>query len=277
MPNPQKYILCFMNEAVYNRAARAIRQAQFVFFETKRLSSQPDGAIQTDELTLAGSIGLINSDSASTSLTQDLKVKEGDDDEAVKSVTIDGEVLVIESKQKKGGGGMRSKRSTISTVGIPIKFADSVSIILPSRIADVRLAFSDSLQRDLFAFRLFLHSKGQPSFKEPNSESQRKLSHYEGTSVRFFPVCFGFVFMKLSHHVSYSISAQDASSKKSLYKQGYLNKQVFAACLFLVLKIQPNSFFSGSHREKLEIPIFCAATWGLVLLQGAGFNFFGLC
>jgi hypothetical protein len=188
MPNPQKYILCFMNEAVYNRAARAIRQAQFVFFETKRLSSQPDGAIQTDELTLAGSIGLINSDSASTSLTQDLKVKEGDDDEAVKSVTIDGEVLVIESKQKRGGGGMRSKRSTISTVGIPIQFADSVSIILPSRIADVRLAFSDSLQRDLFAFRLFLHSKGQPSFKEPNSESHRKLSQYEGTSVRFFPV-----------------------------------------------------------------------------------------
>ena len=232
MPNPQKYILCFMNEAVYNRAARAIRQAQFVFFETKRLSSQPDGAIQTNELTLAGSLGVINSDGASTSLTQDLKVKEGDGDEVVKSVTIDGEVLVIESKQKKKDVGMRSKRSTISTVGIPIQFADSVTIVLPSRIADVRLAFSDSLQRDLFAYRLFLHSKGQPTFKEPNSESHRKLSQYEGASVRFFPVCFGFVFMKVSHHVSCSISAQDDSSKKSLYKQGYLNKQVFRACLF---------------------------------------------
>ena len=221
-----------MNEAVYNRAARAIRQAQFVFFETKRLSSQPDGAIQTNELTLAGSLGVINSDGASTSLTQDLKVKEGDGDEVVKSVTIDGEVLVIESKQKKKDVGMRSKRSTISTVGIPIQFADSVTIVLPSRIADVRLAFSDSLQRDLFAYRLFLHSKGQPTFKEPNSESHRKLSQHEGAFVRFFPVCFGFVFMKVSHHVSCSISAQDASSKKSLYKQGYLNKQVFRTCLF---------------------------------------------
>lgn len=68
-------------------------------------------------------------------------MKEGDGDEVVKSVTIDGEVLVIESKQKKKDVGMRSKRSTISTVGIPIQFADSVTIVLPSRIADVRLAF----------------------------------------------------------------------------------------------------------------------------------------
>jgi hypothetical protein len=232
-----------MNDTVCSRAARAIKQSQFSIFEAKRLSSQPGGAIQTNELTLAGSLGVMNTDAASTSLTQDLKVKEGDGDEGVKSVTIDGEVLVIESKQKIVGAGMRSKRTTIPTVGIPIIFADAFSIIVPSRIADVRLSFSDSLQRDLFAYRLFLHSKGQLNF-DSNMESLRKLSvtseassvnsvQSDATSPRFFPewlfCSFVVVLLVCKRHLMlyYSISSQDAASKKSLYKQGYLNKQVW--------------------------------------------------
>ena len=101
----------------------------------------------------------------SQSLTQDIKVKEGDDEEMLKSVSVDGEVVVIELKTKTMDRGMRSKRSIISTVGIPIQFVDLLSIVLPSRVTDVKFTFPDSLQRDLFAYKVFLHSKGHPNFE----------------------------------------------------------------------------------------------------------------
>ena len=162
-PKPQKFILCFTHESVYYRAARSIRQAQFVHFESMRLSSQPDGAMQTNELSVAGALGVMNA-AGTQSFTQDLNVKEGDDEVRVKSVSIDGEVLVIESKSKSSLG-MRSKRSIISTVGLPITFVNALTISVPSRLADVTFSFSDSVNRDLFSYKLFLHSKGHYNFE----------------------------------------------------------------------------------------------------------------
>lgn len=136
-----------------------------------RLSSQSQVAMQTNELMLAGALGVTNVD-GSTSYTQDIKVKEGDDDEMLKSVSVDAGVVIIEVKSKALGRGVRSKRSTISTVGIPIQFFDELSVVVPSRVSDVRFTFSDTLERDLFAFKLFLHSKGHPNFESSASVDQ---------------------------------------------------------------------------------------------------------
>jgi hypothetical protein len=193
-PKPQKFILCFTNDVLYLRAARSIRQAQFVHFESLRLSSQPDGAMQTNELSLAGALGVTNAEGGQ-SFTQDLKVKEGDDVESQKSVSVDGEVLVIESKSKSGLG-MRSKRSIISTVGLPISFVNALTISVPSRLADITITFTDSVNRDLFAYKLFLHSKGHYNFESNfGIESVRgstMLTQSESTvvrsdSIRFVP------------------------------------------------------------------------------------------
>jgi hypothetical protein len=136
-----------------------------------RLSSQSHVAMQTNELLLAGAHGVTNVD-GSTSYTQDIKVKEGDDEEMLKSVSVDAGVVIIEVKSKALGRGVRSKRSTISTVGIPVQFVDELSVVVPSRVSDVRFTFSDTLQRDLFAFKLFLHSKGHPNFESSTSVDQ---------------------------------------------------------------------------------------------------------
>ena len=127
--------------------------------------------MQTNELMLAGAHGVTNVD-GSTSYTQDIKVKEGDEDEMLKSVSVDAGVVIIEVKSKALGRGVRSKRSTISTVGIPVQFVDELSVVIPSRVSDVRFTFSDTLQRDLFAFKLFLHSKGHPNFESSASVDQ---------------------------------------------------------------------------------------------------------
>jgi hypothetical protein len=128
--------------------------------------------MQTNELMLAGAHGVTNVD-GSTSYTQDIKVKEGDEDEMLKSVSVDAGVVIIEVKSKALGRGVRSKRSTISTVGIPVQFVDDeLSVVIPSRVSDVRFTFADTLQRDLFAFKLFLHSKGHPNFESSASVDQ---------------------------------------------------------------------------------------------------------
>jgi hypothetical protein len=161
-PTAQKIILCFTDDDTRNRAAHCIRRAQFAYFESMRLSSQPAGGIQTHELELPGTLGVTHVD-GSQSHTQDIKVKEGDDDEFLKSVSVDGEVIVIELKTKTKGQGLRSKRTIVPTVGIPIQFVDALALVIPTRVADVKFTFPDSLQRDLFAYKMFVHSKGRPN------------------------------------------------------------------------------------------------------------------
>jgi hypothetical protein len=128
---------------------------------------------------LAGSLGVTNT-AGSQSFTQDIKVKEGDGEESVRSVSLDGEVLAIESKTKVVGVGMRSKSAIISTIGLPVLFVSPVSVAVPGRVADITFTFSDSLHRDLFAYKLFLHSKGDPrvgsSFSASESRSSTTLS-----------------------------------------------------------------------------------------------------
>jgi hypothetical protein len=152
-----------------------MRQMQFAYFECMRLSSQPDGAIQTNELTLGGTHGVTNT-AGSQSFTQDIKVKEGNGEESVRSVSLDGEMLAIESKTKS----IFSKRLVISTIGLPVLFVSPVSVAVPGRVAEITFTFSDSLHRDLFAYKLFLHSKGDPrvgsSFSASESRSSTTLS-----------------------------------------------------------------------------------------------------
>ncbi len=248
-PNSQKFILCFKSSSVYSRAARSIRRAQFAYFESIRLSSQSSAAIQSNELEAAGSLGMVNAE-GSQSLTQDIKVKEGDDEAMLKSVSVDGEVVVIELKTKTMDRGMRSKRSIISTVGIPIQFVDPLSIVLPSRVTDVTFTFPDSLQRDLFAYKVFLHSKGHPNFESgvlfdsvhdgtnraslsvmPGSgRSGSIVSRYFSANVELVNLVFSFGLLSFVDYVStlllFVIRVQGVASEKSLYKQGFLNKQV---------------------------------------------------
>ncbi len=143
-----------MDEGDYSRAARAIREAQHHYFGKLRLESQPYGA--TNAAQLAASVN------SSASLSLDIKVKVGVGEESLKCVSVDGEVLVIESKSKGFAGVLRSKRIIIPTPGLPISFVNSTTIAVPSRHSDVYFMFPDSLARDLFAYKLFLHSKGDP-------------------------------------------------------------------------------------------------------------------
>jgi hypothetical protein len=148
-------VICFTVEGEYSRAARSIRCAQFQHFERLRLGSQPAGAIDT--------VGLIAASSRSSATASiDVKVKVGDGDESIKCVSVDGEVLIIESKSKGLAGVLRSKRVTLSTPGLSVSFVDPVTIALPSRDSDVTFSFPDSLARDLFAYKIFLHAKGDP-------------------------------------------------------------------------------------------------------------------
>ena len=147
-----------MEDGDYNRAARAIRNAQFVHFEKLRLESQPAGAMQRDDLAGACSDARAT---ATKNFTQDLKVKEADSPESLKCVSLDREILVVESKSKSFGI-MRSKRTTIQTLGLPISFISPVAIALPTQIADVTFTFANSRDRDVFAYKLFLNSKGDP-------------------------------------------------------------------------------------------------------------------
>ena len=125
---------------------------------------------------LAGALGVTNVD-GSRGQTQDIKVKEGDDEELLKSVSVDGEVIVIELKTKTKVHGLRSKRTIVPTVGIPIQFVDAVAFVIPTRVADVRFAFPDSLQRDLFAYKMFTHSKGRQNvFDDPLDGRQASVS-----------------------------------------------------------------------------------------------------
>jgi len=159
-PKPQKIVLCFMDDGEYNRAARAIRRAQFAHFDKLRLESQPTGAIPTEEL-MAACSDSTRSTTATKNFTQDLKVKEADSPESLKCVSLDREILVVESKSKSFGI-MRSKRTTIQTLGLPISFISPVAIALPTQIADVTFTFANSRDRDVFAYKLFLNSKGDP-------------------------------------------------------------------------------------------------------------------
>jgi len=156
-PQPYQMVLCFMEDGEYNRAARAIRNAQFVHFEKLRLESQPAGAITTGELFQAACADA--KASTTKTFTQDLKVKEADNSESLKCVSIDKEILVIEAKSKSF---MRSKRTTIQTLGLPISFISPVAIALPTQVADVTFTFANSHDRDVFAFKIFLNSKGDP-------------------------------------------------------------------------------------------------------------------
>ena len=144
-----------MDEGEYSRAARAIREAQHHYFGKLRRESQPYGATNAAQLVSAS----VNS---SASLSMDIKVKVGVSEESLKCVSVDGEVLVIESKSKGSAGVLRSKRIIIPTVGLPISFVNPTTISVPSRHSDVYFMFPDSLARDLFAYKLFLHSKGDP-------------------------------------------------------------------------------------------------------------------
>jgi hypothetical protein len=240
-----------MDEGLYLRAARSIRLSQFVHFESMRLSSQPDGAMQTNDLSLAGALGVTNAEGGQ-SFTQDIKVKDGDDEERQKSVSVDGEVLVIESKSKSGLG-MRSKRSIISTVGLPITFVNALAISVPSRLSDITFTFSDSVSRDLFAYKLFLYSKGHYNFEsnfgiesvrgssmlnqnEPNivrSDSFRSVlwELFECRElmcyVQLAALDLFYNFIGIVHSPDRFVSMRGAGSeKKTLYKQGFLNKQV---------------------------------------------------
>ena len=157
-PKPYKMVLCFMEDVEYNRAARAIRNAQFVHFEKLRLESQPAGAMQKGELFQAACPDA--KASATKNFTQDLKVKEADSSESLKCVSLDKELLIIEAKSKSF---IRNKRTTIQTLGIPISFISPVAIALPTQVADVTFTFANSRDRDVFAYKIFLSSKGDPS------------------------------------------------------------------------------------------------------------------
>ncbi len=155
-PKPQKFVLCFSDDNVYKRAASAMKQAQFDFFETKRLTSQPDGAIQVIEL--AQTIARVSVSKGELAFTRDLKVKEGEGDEVQRRVTIDAEAISIEPKS----AGLFSKRTSVPILGLPISFVSPCAISFPTRVAYVTLAFSDSRDRDAFAFKLFSNAKGDP-------------------------------------------------------------------------------------------------------------------
>ena len=126
-------------------------------FEKLRLESQPAGALQTGELFQAACADA--KASATKTFTQDLKVKEAGSCESLKCVSLDKEILVIEAKSKSF---MRSKRTTIQTLGLPISFISPVAIALPTQVADVTFTFANSHDRDVFAFKIFLNSKGDP-------------------------------------------------------------------------------------------------------------------
>ena len=153
-PKPLKAVLCFSDGNVYNHAARSIRQVQFDLFDIQRLSSQPDEAIHTKQL-LSATARFRKGDPA---FTQDLLTKEGDGEDSLKVVSISQEELVIEPKSS----GFFNKRTVISTVGIPISFISPIAISVPARVANVTFTFSNSRDRDIFACKLFLHSKGDP-------------------------------------------------------------------------------------------------------------------
>jgi hypothetical protein len=147
-----------MDEAEYFRAARCIRMAQYEHFCRARLESQPAGAIQAHDLLAAFS----QSCSLASADTTDVKVKVGDSEEGIRCVSLEGEILVIESKSKGFAGVLRSKRTLISTPGLPVTFLNPLTVAVPARDADVSFTFPDSLARDMFALKFFLHSKGDP-------------------------------------------------------------------------------------------------------------------
>jgi hypothetical protein len=159
---------------VYYRAARSIRQAQFVHFESMRLSSQPDGAMQTSEFLVAAAPL-----KGFSEFTQDVKVKEGDGEEILKSASICGESLTVESKS----GGLFSKRTSLAVVGLPVSFVDAFTISLPSRVSEVRLIFSDSRRRDMYAYKLFLHAKGDPDAFMPLAGSVPAPQQHQAESI----------------------------------------------------------------------------------------------
>jgi hypothetical protein len=154
-PKSQKIVLCFMDEGEYFKAARSIREAQYEHFCRARLESQPAGAIEAEDLLAAFSRSV-------SSGSTDIKVKIGDGEEGVKCVSVDGEVLIIESKSKGFAGVLRSKRMMISTPGLPIVFLNSSTIAVPNRDANITFSFPDSFNRDIFALKLYFHSKGDP-------------------------------------------------------------------------------------------------------------------
>ena len=144
-----------MDEGEYFKAARSIREAQYEHFCRARLESQPAGAIQAEELLAAFSRSV-------SSGSTDIKVKIGDGEESIKCVSVDGEVLIIESKSKGFAGVLRCKRMMISTPGLPIAFLNSSTIAVPNRDANITFSFPDSFNRDIFALKLYFHSKGDP-------------------------------------------------------------------------------------------------------------------
>jgi hypothetical protein len=155
-PKPLKIVLCFTDAAVCNHVAHLIRLAQFHFFDSQRLASQPDGAIETDQLLLPSRAS--RSQKGDAGFCQELLTKEGDGDECLKMVTLSSEELTVESKS----AGFFSKRTALSTIGLPISFVGPATVAVPARVADVRITFANSRDRDVFAYALFLHSKGDP-------------------------------------------------------------------------------------------------------------------
>jgi hypothetical protein len=153
-PKPVKVVLCFSDDAIFNHAARSIRRAQFLYFDSQRLCSQPEGAMHTNQLLLAAT----RSPKGEAAVSRELLTQEGDGEEAVKVVSINGEELTVESKS----AGFFSKRTTLSTVGLPISFLSAVAISVPARVADIKFVFPNSGERDVFAYKLFLHAKGDP-------------------------------------------------------------------------------------------------------------------
>jgi hypothetical protein len=153
-PKPVKVVLCFSDEAIFNHAARSIRRAQFLYFDSQRLCSQPEGAMHTNQLLLSAT----RSPKGEPAVSRELLTQEGDGEEAVKVVSISWEELTVESKS----AGFFSKRTTVSTVGMPISFISAVTISVPARVADIKFMFPNSRERDVFAYKLFLHAKGDP-------------------------------------------------------------------------------------------------------------------
>jgi hypothetical protein len=178
-PKPQKFVLCFSDDNVYHRAASAMKQAQFAFFDAKRLASQPDGAIQAIEL--ARTIARASVSKSEMAFTRDLKVKEGDGDEVQRQVTMDGEAINIEPKS----AGIFSKRTSIPILGLPVSFLSPCAISFPTRVAYVTLAFSNSRDRDVFAYNMFSNAKGDPQelLKSPVSSSVASTGYQPPASV----------------------------------------------------------------------------------------------
>jgi hypothetical protein len=167
-------VICFTVEGEYSRAARSIRCAQFQHFERLRLGSQPAGAIDT--------VGLIAASSRSSATASiDVKVKVGDGDESIKCVSVDGEVLIIESKSKGLAGVLRSKRVTLSTPGLSVSFVDPVTIALPSRDSDVTFSFAKGDPR-ASSFSVITFSA--PSTSSASSRARSQLSE-SGFGSRF--------------------------------------------------------------------------------------------